>query len=317
VIANLIIPDSKTKFLFFGGKGGVGKSTLSAATAVWLADQGHRTLLVSTDLQRSLSDIFEIDIGYRLAEIPGVHSLVVMETEPAKLVQAHWHHLAGTVQDVFGPSELLELMSREVSPCMMEMAGFYQLMELFNEGGESYDAIVFDTAPGGRALIEIRLPFTMIQRYGEGDPFASLRTDADPRLEEIVRQETRTRQAMSLLTDPSRTIFLYILWPESLPMAEAERAVAELEEHRISVPALIINQVIPLQEVQQANTPYFWGRYEMQQKYRQLIREKFSDKALAEVPLLESEVKGLSRLRQLGTSLYDSMMGGSKHDPAS
>lgn len=272
---------------------------------MWLADQGHRTLLVSTDLQRSLSDIFEIDIGYRLAEIPGISPLVVMETEPAKLVQAHWHRLAGTVQDVFGPSELLELMSREVSPCMMEMAGFYQLMELFNEGAEPYDAIIFDTAPGGRALVEIRLPFTMIQRYGEGDPFASFCIDADPRLEELARQEARTRQTMSLMTDPNRTVFLYILWPESLPVAEAERAVAELEEHQISVPALIVNQAIPLQEVRQANTPYFWSRYEMQQKYLRLIREKFGDKTLAEVPLLESEVKGLSRLRQLGRVLYE------------
>lgn len=285
----------------------MGKSTLSAATAVWLADQGQRTLLVSTDLQRSLSDIFEMDIGYRLAEIPGVHGLVVMETESAKLVQAHWHRLAGTVQDVFGPSELLEVMSREVSPCMMEMAGFYQLMDLFNEGMELYDAIIFDTAPGGRALIEIFLPFTMIQRYEEGDPFAAFRIDADPRLEELTRQEARTRQTMSLMTDPNRTVFLYILWPESLPVAEAERAVAELEEHQITVPALIINQAIPPQEVRQANTPYFWSRYEMQQKYLGLIREKFGDKTLAEVPLLEKEVRGLDRLRQLGRVLYQSV----------
>jgi arsenite-transporting ATPase len=313
MITDLIVPESKTKFLFFGGKGGVGKSTLSAATAVWLAARGHRTLLVSTDLQRSLSDIFEMDIGYRLAEIPGVPGLVIRETDPAKLVQAHWHRLAGTVQDVFGPSELLELMSREVSPCMMEMAGFYQLMELFNEGAELYDAIVFDTAPGGRALIEIRLPFMMIERYGEGDPFASFREGADPRLKDIIRQEARTRQTMSLITDPKRTVFLYVLWPESLPVAEAERAIAELLEHHISVPAMIINQALPLQEVQQANTPYFWSRYEMQQKYRRLIREKFGDKALAEVPLLEGEVKGLSCLRQLGRVLYDSAQE-SKHD---
>ncbi len=310
MIASLVIPDGRTRFLFFGGKGGVGKSTLSAATAVWLADRGQRTLLISTDLQRSLSDIFEMDIGYRRADIPGVPGLVVMETEPTKLVQTHWHRLAGTVQEVFGPSELLELMSREVSPCMMEMAGFYQLMELFNEEGDQYDVIVFDTAPGGRALIEIRLPFTMLQRYGEGDPFASFRIDADPRLTEIGRQEARTQQTMSLMTDPNRTVFLYILWPESLPVAEAERAIAELEEHHIAVPALIINQAIPVQEVRQANTRYFWSRCEMQQKYLRLIREKFGHKVLAEVPLLESEAKGLCRLRQLGRVLYEPIEEG-------
>lgn len=305
MITSLITPDSQTKFLFFGGKGGVGKSTLSAATAVWLADHGYQTLLVSTDLQRSLSDIFETDIGYRLAEIPGASGLVVIETEPAKLVRDHWHSLVGDVQDVFGPSELLELMSREVSPCMMEMAGFYQMMELFNEGAERYDAIIFDTAPGGRALVEIRLPFTMIQRYGEGDPFASIRIVSDPRLEEIVHQEERTRRTMALLTDPGHTLFLYILWPESLSVAEAERAIAELEEHNIAVPALIINQAIPLLEVQKADTRYFWNRYGMQQKYMQIIREKFIDKERAEVSLMESEVNGLGSLRQLGALLWD------------
>lgn len=304
MIAKLILPTLQTKFLFFGGKGGVGKSTLSAATAVWLADGGYRTLLVSTDLQRSLSDIFEVDIGYRLAEIPEVSRLAVMETEPVKLVRDHWHNLVGDVQEVFGPSEILELMSREVTPCMMEMAGFYQMMELFNEGAERYDAILFDTAPGGRALIEIHLPFTMIRRQDEGDPFASFRVESDPRLEVIARQEERTRRTMALLTDADRTLFIYVLWPESLPVAEAGRAIAELEEHRITVPALIVNQAIPLPEVEKAGTPYFWNRYAMQQKYLQAIREKFVDKGLAEVPLLETEVKGLASLRQLGALLW-------------
>jgi len=308
LLASLILPDNKTKFLFFGGKGGVGKSTLSAATAVWLADRGHRALLVSTDLQRSLSDIFELDIGYRLAEIPGADGLTVMETEPAKLVQAHWHQLAGTVQEVFGPSELLEIMGREISPCMMEMAGFYQLMELFTKRGKDFDAVIFDTAPGGRALIEIRLPFTMARRYGDGDPFAPVRVTPDPRLEELTREEERTRQTMSLMTDASRTVFLYALWPESLSIAEAERAITELEERHIAVPALLINHVIRLQEIQQADTSYFWSRYAMQEKHLQMIRTKFGKKMLEIVPLLDVEVKGLRRLRELGAMLYDAAM---------
>ncbi len=125
MLANIIVPDHHTKSLFFAGKGGVGKSTLSAATAVWLADQGIPTLLVSTDLQRSLSDPFERGIGGQETAIPEVAGLLVRETELERLVREHWHQLAGAVQDAFGPSEVLELMSREVSPCMMEMASFY------------------------------------------------------------------------------------------------------------------------------------------------------------------------------------------------
>ncbi|MEW6228020.1 MAG: ArsA family ATPase [Bacillota bacterium] len=301
----LVTPRSETRYLFFGGKGGVGKSTISAATAVWLADEGFKTLLVSTDLQRSLSDIFETDIGYRMTPIPDVPRLTVMETEPRELVRENWHRLAGSVQEIFGPSELLDLMSKDVSPCMMEMASFYQLMGLFTEKGREYDAIVFDTAPGGRALIEITLPFTMAKRYGQGDPFSEFRVGpVDEKAAFITAQESRTKETMTLITDPDRTAFVYILWPESLPIAETERAVEELSEHDIAVPGIVVNQLLPREEVQRADTPYFWKRFEMQQWHFARVREIFRDKEIAVVPLLPGEVKGLVLLRELASALY-------------
>lgn len=305
MMRNLVVPPGKTRFVFFGGKGGVGKSSISAATAVWLADQGFKILLVSTDLQRSLSDIFETDIGYRLASIPDVPTLTVMETEPRELVRENWHRLAGTVQEVFGPSDLLDLMSKEVTPCMMEMASFYKLMELFTESARDFHAIVFDTAPGGRALIEIALPFTMAKRYGEGDIFAEFHSvGSDKKIALIASQERRTKETLELITNPTRTVFIYILWLESLPIAETQRAVEELSLHRITVPGIIINQALPLEEVQQADTPFFWARYEMQQQHLTHVREIFGDKEIAMVPLLSGEVKGVSLLRQLAADLY-------------
>lgn len=311
MLRELVTPRSGTRYLFFGGKGGVGKSTVSAATAVWLADQGFRTLLVSTDLQRSLSDIFETDIGYRMTPIPGAPLLTVMETEPRELVRENFHRLAGTVQEIFGPSELLELMSKEVTPCMMEMAGFYQLMELFTEKARDYEAMVFDTAPGGRALIEITLPFTMARRYEGGDPFAEFRpAGMEERVAFITSQEHRTRETMELITNPERTAFIYVLWPESLPIAETERAVEELSEHQITVPGIVVNQLLPREEVQRADTPYFWKRFEMQQHHFARLKEIFRDKEIALVPLLPGEVKGLPLLRQVAASLY----GGDGHE---
>lgn len=301
----LVTPQGGTRHLFFGGKGGVGKSTISAATAVWLAGEGFRTLLVSTDLQRSLSDIFETEIGYRMTPIPAVPLLTVLETEPRKLVEENWHRLAGTVQEIFGASELLELMSKEVSPCMMEMASFYKLMELLTESGRDYDAIVFDTAPGGRALIEVTLPFTMARRYGKGDPFAEFRPAGfKEEIAFITSQEQRTRETMELLTNPSRTAFILILWPESLPIAEAERAAEELSVHQIAVPGIVVNQLLPGEEIQLADTPYFWRRYQMQQKYLAYLEEIFGEKEIAIVPLLPDEVKGVPLLRQVASSLY-------------
>ncbi|MFZ5633095.1 MAG: ArsA family ATPase [Bacillota bacterium] len=301
----LVTPGPETRYIFFAGKGGVGKSTVSAATAVWLADRGFRTLLVSTDLQRSLSDIFENNIGCRMASIPGAPLLAAMETDPRELVRENWHRLAGTVQEVFGSSEVLELMSREVTPCMMEMAGFYKLMELYTETAGDYDALVFDTAPGGRALIEIFLPFTMTRRYGAGDPFAEFRTgDKGEIITMIAGQERRTRETMDLIANPGRTIFIYVMWPESLPIAEAERAVEELSAHRITVPGIVVNQVLPPEEVRRAGTPYFRKRLKMQQEHLARIREIFRGKEIAAVQLWPEEVKGLSRLRQIASCLY-------------
>lgn len=301
----VVEPKSETRFLFVGGKGGVGKSTISAATAVRLADADRRVLLVSTDLQRSLSDILETDIGHRVRQIAGAPGLSVTETDPRALVRENWHRLAATVQDVFGPSELTELMSKEISPCAMEMASFYKLMELLTERARDYDAIVFDTAPGGRALVEITLPFTMARRYGGGDPFAEFApAGSEARLARMAREEQRTRQTMKLITSSERTAFVYVLWPETLPIAETERALEELAQHDIDVPALVVNEVLPEAEVRRADTPYFWQRYEMQQRHLARIRETFAGKIIAEVPLLPGEVRGLALLRQVGETLY-------------
>lgn len=301
----VVRPESSTRFLFFGGKGGVGKSTVSAATAVRLADAGYRVLLISTDLQRSLSDIFEADIGYRVWEVAEVPGLSVTETEPRALVRENWHRLAAMVQEVFGPSELMDLMSKEVSPCAMEMASFYKLMELFTETARNYEAIVFDTAPGGRALVEITLPFTMARRYGGGDPFAEFSpAGSEARLALVAREEQRTRETMKLITSADRTVFVYVLWPESLPIAETERALEELAQHDIAVPALVVNEILPETEVRQADTPYFWRRYEMQRRHMARVRETFAGKIIAEVPLLPGEVKGVPLLRQVGEALY-------------
>lgn len=280
--------------------------TLSAATAIWLADQGISTLLVSTDLQRSLSDLFERGIGGQETSIPEVPGLLVRETEPERLVREHWHQLAGAVQDAFGPSDVLELMSHEVSPCMMEMASFYLLLELYTSGAERFQAIVFDTAPGGRALVEIRLPFTLARRHPGDDPFAAFRAMPDAVVAEISRQESRTQEALRLLTDPAATVFIYVLWPESLPIAETERAIDELAGHGIHVPALIVNEVLPDFEVRRADTEYFWERWKMQRKHRATIDEKFSGRVIVEVPLSGWEIKGVPQLREIGRQLYSS-----------
>ncbi|MEW6275321.1 MAG: ArsA family ATPase [Bacillota bacterium] len=307
MLRELVTPGNDTRYIFFAGKGGVGKSTISAATAVWLADKGFKTLLVSTDLQRSLSDIFENNIGCRMTAIPGTPLLTVMETEPQELVRENWHRLTGVVQEVFGPSELLELMGKEITPCMMEMASFYKLMELYTERARDFDALVFDTAPGGRALIEIALPFTMAKRYGSVDLFAEFRPgNKEKKLTQITNQERRTRETMELITNPERTFFVYVLCPESLPIAEAERAMGELRAKQISVPGIVINQVLPREEVLHANTTYFWKRLEMQQKYLTRIQEAFPDKEIAVVPLLPNEVKGLTALRTIASNLYGS-----------
>jgi len=312
----LITPQAnETRFIFFGGKGGVGKSVSSAATAIWLADQGYKTLLVSTDLQKSFSDIFEREIGYRYAEIEDVPNLIVTEADPKTLVQEHWEKMIGHLKYAMGDSIVWDFLEKDVSPCLMEMAAFYKLTEFFTEESKHADVIIFDTAPSGQAIMLINLPLVWAKREAQlqerkpawtkvgfwGKVSVTFVGETGKMIQEI---DEKTNKTSELLQDKNHTTFLYVLWPESLPITETERSVNEIRDYGIDVAGIIVNEILPEEEIEKAGTEYFKKRQDMQQKYVKMVEEKFGEKVILHVPLMETEVKGVDMLRKLSKILY-------------
>ncbi len=299
-IADLV--ESK-KFLLFGGKGGVGKTTMAAATAVWLADRGHETLVVATDPTVSLSVVFRQKIDeVEETKIDGIPRLHGLNIDPKKAPGVFQKRLQGLTSG-FGAMNGGEMSS---TPCIEEMAAFDQFVG-YLQGGR-YDRVVFDTAPTGHTLRELSMPFDWSKFIAEtiqnrGELSAALGWSGDEAtLEQLKVEKERYDGAIRGLSDPALSAFNLVLLPERLPVEETARAIHDLAAFGIEIPALIVNEVIPSDAVQ-AN-PFLARRRALQDTYLGEISSRFDGRIIRQVPLLESEVSGIDSLREIADCLY-------------
>jgi arsenite-transporting ATPase len=304
-----VIPKDGTRFPFFSGKGGVGKTTMAAATAVWLADQGYNTLVVSTDLQKSLNDIFQRVIDSTPTPIRGVPNLKAVSIETAESITRHRSKMIRMLEAAEGPDSPLLKQIRDAmqSECGCAQAALFEFVHFLNS--RKYQAIVFDTAPTGHTLEQVMNATNyalwlsdqldarrkLVKAYG-GQTALEEQIRA---LEEMKREEERAIENLR----GEATSFLMVMVPEAMPLMELERNIPALEEdYRIPVRGIIINSCIPESEREASD---FWrNRWAMQKKYIDLAYEEFSGKVIAQVPLLETEVLGIERLRRIGEALY-------------
>ena len=279
----------KTTFMFIGGKGGVGKTSVSSATALWLAEQGKKTLIVSTDPAHSLSDSLEVPIGSYPREIKT--NLFAVEIDP----------------DV--------AMAQKQAQLEAEAAAFEMFMAVMNS--EEYDVVVFDTAPTGHTLRLLSFPEVMDSWVGKmmmlkaklGTATNALKKimpfmDAvdDPQTsEDLKRTKEQIDKAKEVLSDPDRTTFKMVVIPEEMSIYESERALEALGKYDITVDSVIVNQVMP----DICDCDFCHSRHKLQQKRLALIGQKFPDQHIAEVPLFKDEVKGQEKLLNLAHILYD------------
>src|SRR5665647_1011032 len=145
----LIEPNIKneTKYIFFSGKGGVGKSTMSCATALWLANKGYKTLLVTTDPAPNLGDIFEQEIGHKITPLDGVKNLFAIEIDPNIASDAYREKIISPMREILDEKNLQVIKEQLNSPCIEEVAAFDKFIEYMDE--PQYDVVIFDTAPTG------------------------------------------------------------------------------------------------------------------------------------------------------------------------
>lgn len=298
--------DMKSKIFFFGGKGGVGKTTCSAAFALSSARRGLRTLLVSTDPAHSTSDIFDKEIGNDIANIlPGLDALEIDgERESMQYMQRVRANLAQIVSPVIVEQINRQIDAAAISPGTEEAALFDRMVELINEEAANYDRIVFDTAPTGHTVRLLSLPdllgawletliskrnkaislMSMAEHNGASDKRAM---EEDEVLKVLRRRQEGILRAKAVLTDGRRVSFVFVINAEKLPIDETEKAVAMLDKYGIKVDGIIVNKLLPC-DMQDS----FWKcRKEQESQYLGVIRDKFRGKRIFEIPLMSEDMK--------------------------
>lgn len=307
------------RILFFGGKGGVGKTTLATARALESARSGTPTLLVSTDPAHSTSDALGCALGsdptavtrnlWALELDPGEEADRYMEGVRARIGEAAPPRLAGEVQR--------QLDIARASPGVEEAAMFDRFSRLVDQSPR--DRIVFDTAPSGQTLRLLSLPDLMsgwvaalmsqrrrvnvlgrMWRTVAGDAAGKAGAGRDPLLEALEERHDRFERVRRILHDARQTAFVFVTLPERLPLLETDRIVGALRDHGIPVGGLVVNQVISAHSDSHSSR-----RAERQAACLREIEERFQDLPIGYLPILDAEPPGLDGLGSLLDRMRD------------
>ena len=294
--------------LFFGGKGGVGKTTCAAATALAASRAGRRVLLVSTDPAHSTSDIFERPIGPEPVPLaPSLHAMEIdAATEAARYVATVKTQIAG----VFGHAILKEA-NRQIDlaatmPGAEEVALLDRMGALIRGEDERFDLIVFDTAPTGHTLRLIRMPELMeawvraLSRSRRAMLGVEQDDRTDPVMVALAQRLERLRELRARLVTGRTTGFVLVLIPERLPIEESARALMQLDDAGVRVGALVVNRVLP----DSTTDDFLAARRRQEAVYLAEIERRFAGQTLIRVPQLESDVYGLDALDRISGLLF-------------
>lgn len=287
-----------TQFLFFSGKGGVGKTSMACTTGVYNADKGLKTLIVTTDPAANLSDVFEQEIGHKITKINNIENLYAMEIDPDEATNEYKENLLAPMREIFD-EEMIKIADEQLSgPCTEEMASFDRFIDFMEV--DEYDIIIFDTAPTGHTIRLLELPIDW-SKHIEESAQGSGQTCMGP-VSMIQDSKDKFDRAIAKLRDTSQTDFIFVMQPEQTSLDETIRASHELDELGISTTKVIINGFIPQDE---ALTPFFKSRYEMQQSYLTKAKKIFKGWPIDTMELFDSELKGVDRFRVSASILFD------------
>jgi len=234
------ILDTPTRFLFFTGKGGVGKTSLSCAAAVTLADRGAKVLLVSTDPASNLSEVLGTNLGNEPQAVPGVDRLWALDIDPMAAAAAYRQRVVGPYRGVL-PDKVVEGIEEQLSgSCTVEIAAFDQFTGLLADPAD-FDHVIFDTAPTGHTLRMLALPGAWTSYLDTNEVGV---TCVGP-LSGLTQQRARYREALDVLSDPALATLVLVTRPDNGAMAEASRASGELADTGLSNQLLVVNGVYP------------------------------------------------------------------------
>ena len=317
------------KMVMFGGKGGVGKTSCAASSAIWAAEHGRNTLIISTDPAHSLGDSLGIDLAPGVpTPIAGIENLTALEINP-KVNMADFQGLtninpmeemgmSGLMENLplFGDMEELTSMT---PPGIDEALAFGKILE-FVETDHDYDLIVFDTAPTGHTLRFLSLPETLSGWIGKlikmrvkiGNMFGAVKRmfsreekKEDNSLEVLERLNDSIINARDDLTNPIKNSFIIVMIPEEMAITETGRLLNELVKNNIPVSNIVVNQIY--QDTTEL-CEFCKARRKMQGKNLVKIKEVFGEnlhKNLIEVPLFKEEIREYDKLKEMGHFFID------------
>ncbi len=310
------------RYIMFGGKGGLGKTTLSATCAFWLASQGKRVLLFSVDPQASLSDIFQQDI-FGKGPVPIMPNLWAQEVDADRRIKDYQEEIRKKILDMYGFERVPEEIDNYISaasaePAMEESAIFDAVVDIIVQG--DYDYYIYDLVPLGHALYYL----SMAKVYDEWiNKITKLREDMrqydqvaatmrreetlqeDKILSELLYIKDRINASSRILTDKERTAFFFVLVPEEMIILDTRKAAELFAKFDVPISGYVVNRVLP-PDLGAGKVPdYLRNRITMQQKYMKDIQGIFGREILAHVPEMERDITGLAMIERLAKRLFE------------
>jgi arsenite-transporting ATPase len=320
-LAEFFSKHPERRYIMFGGKGGLGKTTFSAATGYWLAKQGKRVLVFSVDPQASLSDIFQTDI-FGKGPVKVMDNLWAQEIDADRHIREYQDEVRQKILDMYGfdkvPDEIEDyIAAASAEPAMEESAIFDSVVDILSEG--DYDYYVYDLVPLGHALYYLSMAKVYDEWIGKithlreemreyEEVAARMRRQKEVAEDEILAELQYIRQrinaASRILTDRERTAFFFVVIPEQMILLDTAKAAGMFARFNVPIAGYIVNRVLPESLLEQGIPTYLRNRMEMQRGQLAEIDRDFGSSVLARVPELERDVTGMEMIERVAGLMY-------------
>lgn len=320
-LAEFFSKHPERRYVMFGGKGGLGKTTFSAATGYWLAQSGKRVLVFSVDPQASLSDIFQQDI-FGKGPVKVMDNLWAQEIDADRHIREYQDEVRAKILDMYGldkvPDEIEDyIAAASAEPAMEESAIFDSVVDILSEG--DYDYYIYDLVPLGHALYYLSMAKVYDEWIGK---ITHLREEMreyeevaarmkrqkemaeDQILDELQYIRGRINAASKILTDRERTAFFFVVIPEQMILLDTRKAAEMFGRFNVPVAGYIVNRVLPPELADDRAPAYLRNRIEMQRGQLAEIDRGFGKTVLARIPELERDVTGLPMIERVAELMY-------------